>query len=265
MKEKAFNLMFGSEREYKSARILDLSIIAIIVINTAVVILDTFPNIHIHDKAFVNIFDICVTIIFTIEYAIRLWVSDLSYRDLPHYKARLKYAGTPMALIDLLAILPFYLPYVFPFDFKVIRLVRILRVVRILKITRYTSALETIVSVIKKKSGQLISSAVVILVLIIVTSVIMYGIEHNAQPEVFKNALSGMWWAVSTLITIGYGDIFPITALGKFLSTFIAFLGVALFAVPTGIISAGFIETPETKKKKSVIGTRKSQEGRISK
>ncbi len=147
-----------------------------------------------------------------------------------------------MALVDLLAILPFYLPFIIPIDLRVLRMVRLLRILRILKVNRYTSALSAVGNVIKSKASQLISSMLVVLVLMVMASVLMYNVESEAQPEVFENAFSGMWWAVATLTTVGYGDIFPVTALGKALSAVIALLGIGLVAVPTGIISAGFME-----------------------
>jgi voltage-gated potassium channel len=113
---------------------------------------------------------------------------------------------------------------------------------RILKVNRYTDALSAVGDVLKRKASQLVSSMLVVLVMMIIASVLMYYIEYEAQPEVFENAFSGVWWAVATLTTVGYGDIYPITAPGKMLSTVISLLGIGLVAVPTGIISAGFLE-----------------------
>jgi voltage-gated potassium channel len=158
-------------------------------------------------------------------------------------KARKKYVFSFMAIIDLLAILPFYLPFVITVDLRVLRMVRLLRLIRLLKVNRYSSALVIVGNVLKKKSAQLISSMFVVLILLVISSVLMYNIEYEAQPGVFDNAFTGFWWAVATLTTIGYGDIYPVTVAGKLLGIFISFLGIGLMAVPIGIISAGFVES----------------------
>jgi voltage-gated potassium channel len=147
-----------------------------------------------------------------------------------------------MALIDLFAILPFYVPFIIKIDLRVLRMLRIIRLFRVFKINRYTTALAIIGRVFKQKKHQLISSILVVFLLMIVASVLMYNVEHDAQPEAFSNAFSALWWAVATFTTVGYGDIYPITVMGKILSAVIAILGIGLVAVPTGIISAGFIE-----------------------
>lgn len=157
-----------------------------------------------------------------------------------------------MAIIDLLAILPFYLPMLLPIDLRVLRMLRIIRLFRVFKIGRYTNALSSIVKVFKNKQHELLSSVFVVLLLMIVASVLMYSIENNAQPEVFKNAFDALWWALATLTTVGYGDIYPITVLGKILSSIIAILGIGLVAVPTGIISAGFMESIQSEEKEKV-------------
>jgi len=229
----------------------DWFIIILIVFNVLIVIFDTFngfPRFVYIDFKNIEIFSV---VIFTIEYLLRLWTADLIFPDLKPYKARIRYALSFMSIVDLLAILPFYIPFIIPIDLRVLRMVRLLRLLRILKVNRYTKALTSVGSVIKQKAPQLISSMLVVVVLMIMSSVIMYNIESEAQPDVFQNALSGMWWAIATLTTVGYGDIYPVTVLGKLLSAFIALLGIGLVAVPTGIISAGFIENIEDNKNTS--------------
>jgi len=145
-------------------------------------------------------------------------------------------------LVDLLSFLPYYLPFFFPSGAAAFRMFRVVRVFRLFQINAYYDALNVIKDVIASKCQQLYSSIFVILVLMLASSLCMYSLEHEAQPEVFSNAFSGIWWSVSTLLTIGYGDIYPITTLGKVFSIFITFLGVGMVAIPTGIISAGFVE-----------------------
>ena len=129
-------------------------------------------------------------------------------------------------------------------------MLRIIRLFRVFKINRYTNALSSIAKVFRNKQHELLSSIFVVLLLMIVASVLMYSIENSAQPDVFKNAFDALWWALATLTTVGYGDIYPITVLGKILSAIIAILGIGLVAVPTGIISAGFMEEIQEEKNK---------------
>jgi voltage-gated potassium channel len=154
----------------------------------------------------------------------------------------------------MLPFLPYYLPYVFPIGTVAFRMIRIVRIFRLFRINAYYDSFHVITEVIAGKSQQLISSVFIILVLMLASSLCMYSLEHEAQPEIFKNAFSGIWWAASTLLTVGYGDIYPITTLGKLFGIFITFLGVGMVAIPTGIISAGFVDQYTNMKKRSEFG-----------
>ena len=148
----------------------------------------------------------------------------------------------PSRAYDLLSFLPYGLPFFFPSGAIAFRMFRIVRIFRLFRINSYTDSLNVITEVITSKGQQLISSVFIIVVLMLGASLCMYSIEHDAQPHVFTNAFSGIWWAVSTLLTVGYGDIYPITDVGKIFSIIITFLGVGMVAIPTGIISAGFVD-----------------------
>lgn len=251
IKETVFQIIEPSKGNLAS-KIVDLIIIVLIVANTVIVIAETFDLPEGVSKA-MGIFEGISVIIFTVEYLLRVWTSDLLRPEMNPLKARLKYVFSFMAIVDLVAILPFYLPLVFPIDLRIIRIMRVVRLFRIFKINRYTNALRIIALVFKNKSAQLVSSVFVVGLLLVIASVLMYNIETEAQPDAFSNAFETMWWAVSTLTTVGYGDVYPITVAGKMLSTVIAFLGIGLVAVPTGIITAGFTEivTEEEKAKKA--------------
>lgn len=248
IKRRIFNIINPVEEHNILSRIFDFFIISVIIINVLMVIIDTFDNVPLKLKNTFSIIETISLIIFTVEYILRLWTADLIYPEKSKTKARTKYIFSFMALIDLMSILPFYLPFIFPFDLRVLRTLRLLRLFRLFKINRYTNALTMIGNVIKKKLPQLISSMVVVFIMMIIASVMMYNIEHDAQPEVFRNALSGMWWAIVTLTTVGYGDIYPVTVLGEILGAVIALLGIGFVAIPTGIISSGFVETMESGK-----------------
>jgi voltage-gated potassium channel len=196
--------------------------------------------------------EILSIVIFTLEYIARIWTAIYIYPDKKHITARIRYVFTFKSLVDILSILPFYLPFLFPVKNLIfLRSIRLLRIMRLFKLNRYTDALTKIKRVLKSKSYQLFCSFSIVLILMLLSSVLMYYIESDDQPDVFENAFSGLWWAIATVTTVGYGDIYPITGLGKILGAFIAILGIGLIAVPTGIISAGFIEQISVKKEKN--------------
>ena len=179
---------------------------------------------------------------FAVDYVLRLFTANDLYPDLSEPRSIVKYVFSFAGVIDLLSFLPYYLPFFFPAGAAVFRLFRIARIMRLFRINAYYDSLNVITEVIDSKKQQLLSSVFIISVLMLASSLCMYSLEHDAQPEVFRNAFSGIWWSVSTLLTVGYGDIYPITPLGKAMSIFITFLGVLMVAIPTGIISAGFVE-----------------------
>lgn len=239
-KNRIFEIIQTSNDGDFASKIFDISIIVLIIINVIAVIADTF-NLSADEKIILNYIEFISVITFTVEYLCRLWTADLLYPGTNPVKARIKYIFSFMAFIDLFAILPFYIPFIIKIDLRVLRMLRIIRLLRVFKINRYTTALSAIGMVLKKKKNQLISSVLVCLLLMVIASVLMYSVEHDAQPEAFENAFSALWWAVATLTTVGYGDIYPVTVFGKILSAVIAILGIGLVAVPTGIISAGFM------------------------
>ena len=236
--KKMYELIRDDDENSMAANLFDGAIIALIFISTVQVVLDTFalPPAAVRISRWVEVFSVAV---FTVEYLLRVWTAPLADPARTPLRARLRYLVRPMAIIDLLAILPFYLPFVFPIDLRVLRMVRLFR---LLKINRYTTALSSIGKVLRRKANQLVSSVFVVLLLMLVSAVLMYHIENAAQPDKFANALDALWWAVATFTTVGYGDLYPITAAGRLLSAVIALLGIGLVAVPTGIISSGFIE-----------------------
>ena len=249
IKQRIFEIIQIASPNDKVSKIFDISLIALILLNVSLVIADTFSLPLIVQKIS-GILEKISVIIFSIEYLLRIWTADLLFPKKNYLIAKIKYIFSFIAIIDLLAILPFYLPMFFLIDLRVLRMLRIIRLFRVFKINRYTNALSSIAKVFRNKQHELLSSIFVVLLLMIVASVLMYSIENSAQPDVFKNAFDALWWALATLTTVGYGDIYPITVLGKILSAIIAILGIGLVAVPTGIISAGFMEEIQEEKNK---------------
>lgn len=241
IKQNIYEIIRDDKAKGLLGRIFDITIIFLIVVNVIMTIAETFA-LSSSLKSIFNYIEIISVIIFTIEYILRIYTADLLYTNMSPLKAKAKYIFSFMAIIDLLAILPFYLPFIIPVDLRVLRMLRIIRLLRVFKVNRYTKALTSIAIVFKQKKSQLVSTIFVVLILMVITGILMFNIEHEAQPEVFSNAFSSFWWAVATFTTVGYGDIYPITVIGKILSAIMAFLGIAIVAVPTGIISAGFME-----------------------
>lgn len=241
IKKRIVEIIESPNDETFESKVFDISITSLIIINVILVIIDTF-DISGELRAAFNVIEIFFIIIFTLEYAVRVWTADEIFPNNRPIISRIKYIFSFMALVDLISILPFYIPFIIPHDFRVIRMLRVTRLMRLFKINRYTSTFSTILTVFKRKMAQLISSLFIILLLMIIVSVVMFNIEHEAQPDKFVNAFSSLWWALATFSTIGYGDIYPITVAGQILNGMFSFLGIGLVAIPTAIISAGFIE-----------------------
>jgi voltage-gated potassium channel len=236
-----YNVIRDDDENDLLSTVIDSIIVFFILTNVLIIILDTFDNIRPYIEKYYLYIERVSLIIFTLEYFLRIWTSVYIYPELQPRQARIKYIFSIKALIDLVSLLPFYFLLI-NINIQILRLLRLVRIFSILKMNRYSKAISTVGQVIKNKAPQLLSSFFVVILLIIFSSVLMYFIEHDAQPGVFDNAFSGLWWAIATLTTVGYGDIYPITIFGKILGTFIAMLGIGLVAIPTGIISAGFIE-----------------------
>ncbi len=221
---------------------LELLIIVLIILNVIAVIIGTLESLYDRYETFFVGFEVFSVAIFTVEYILRLiFVPKKDENDNPFIR-RLVYIVSPLALIDLLALLPFYLPFLLPVDLRFLRGLRLIRLLRVLKLTRYSRALKIIKHILKTKQEELIIASSLGLGLLIFWSSFMYFLEHEAQPEAFASIPHAMWWGVATLTTVGYGDITPITPLGKFCGALTAISCVGLFALPAGIIASGFTQ-----------------------
>jgi voltage-gated potassium channel len=221
-------------------------IYALIVLNVVALILESYQELDKKYHHLFYLFELFSVIIFTLEYIIRIWVSDKSKED---KKERLNFAFSTMGIIDLIAILPFYLPFIFPIDLRIVRILRLFRLLRIFKLGRYSKSLKTIRYIFKQTKAELSITVFVTFVLMVLSSTLMYYIEHDDQPEQFASIGDAFWWSVATLTTVGYGDVYPVTGLGKLLSGIIAIIGIGFVALPTGIISSAFIEKIQADKK----------------
>jgi voltage-gated potassium channel len=234
------NEILTSGSQERSSRFVMLFLSILIVLNVLAVILSTVASLQTQFKTAFAVFETVSVIIFSIEYVLRVWSCTADIRYTGAITGRIKYILSPMALVDLLAILPFYIPFIISVDLRFIRVLRLFRFIRLLKIGRYSEALDLIERVVKSKLEELILSLLIMSIVLILSSSLMYFVEYPAQPEKFASIPQAMWWGITTLTTVGYGDVYPITTAGKVLGGLITMLGIALFALPAGILSSAF-------------------------
>lgn len=214
----------------------------VVVLALAASVAATFDGAEERCVVLLNTVEIVTSAFFAVDYVLRVWTARCLYPTLTPGKATVRYVSSVGGLIDLVSFLPTFLPVFFPSGMVAFRMFRVVRIFRLFRINAYYDSLHVITEVLRSKRQQLLSSVFIILTLMLASSLCMYSLEHEAQPEVFRNAFSGIWWSVSTLLTVGYGDIYPITTAGKIFGIVITFLGVGMVAIPTGIISAGFVD-----------------------
>ena len=236
-RKRIFEIIQIGQTEDLPSRLFDLFLVLAIVLNISALILETFSELDRYMPVFKGI-EVVTVVIFTIEYAARIWTADYLYPDCSHVRAVLKFLLSFDGIVDLLTILPFF----FLSGFAAFRILRVVRIFHLFRINAYYDSFNVITTVLAEKKNQIISSILIIVILMVASSLSMYSVEHDAQPDVFKNAFSGIWWSLATVFTVGYGDIYPITPLGRTLAVLTTFLGVGAVAIPTGIISAGFVE-----------------------
>lgn len=240
IKKRVFEIISKAENGDRASKIFDWSIMILIALSIISIILESFESIYDRFHPLFQVFEVVTVIVFSIEYLLRIWTAELLFPESKH--PRLKYIFSFMAIIDLLAILPFYLPFISA-DLRFLRMMRLFRLFRLLrvfKLGRYFDALQVIVKVIKTSWPQLIMSIVICFFVMLFSAIVMYTVENPVQPEQFPNVISALWWAVCTLTTVGYGDVYPLTAIGKFFASVISLVGIGIIAIPTGIIAAGF-------------------------
>jgi len=229
------------------SRACDVLILTLIGVNVIALILGSVKSIYHLCPAAFSVFEVFSVLVFTVEYVLRLWACVEAQRFHAPFRGRLRFAVTPLAVIDLLAILPFYMP-VAGLDLRFLRIVRMMRLFRVAEVGRYSRSIQLIQRVVLRKKEPLVCTLCVLFLLLVMAASMMYYAENSAQPEAFSNIPEAMWWAVATLTTVGYGDIYPVTGLGKLMAAAIAILGIGMFALPTGILGAGFVEELENRR-----------------
>lgn len=239
-KKRIFDIIQIGTRVDVPSRAFDFFIVCAIITSISVIFLQTFDFMEPYANV-LNSIELVTTIIFIIEYLLRLWTSDLLYPREKGIHAVRRFLCSFYGVVDLLTILSFFAP---PYSNGIValRMIRVIRIMRLFRVNQSFDAFNIVAVVVMEKKKQLMSSICMIAMIMLAASLCMYGFEHDVQPEVFENAFSGIWWAMSTVLTVGYGDIYPITIGGKLVAIIIALLGVCVVAIPTGVISAGFVE-----------------------
>ena len=240
LKKRIFEIIQIGNRTDLPSLMFDIFIVCAIFVNIFIAFFLTFEQSE-NYRDVLYVIEMITMVIFLVEYAFRIWTANYLYQAKTPFVAKLCFVKSFYGVVDLLTFLPYFMPFVFSgaVAFKMFRVVRIFRLFRI---NAQYDAFNVITDVLKDKKNQIVSSIFLVMVIMMGSSLCMYGLEHEVQPENFKNAFSGIWWSMSTLLTVGYGDIYPVTVGGKMMAIIIAFLGVGMVAIPTGIISAGFVE-----------------------
>lgn len=239
-KKQIFHVISIGDKRDSISRGFDIFIVVVIILNLLVTIADTFDELA-DLRGIFDVIELITIIIFTIEYILRLWTADYLYPDRSAVGSRIAFVFSFYGLIDLLTFFPYYLPIVVPGGIVAFRILRVFRIFRLFKINAQYDAFNVITDVLYEKRNQLFSSICLLVMLMVASSLGMYTLEHDAGSG-FDNAFSGIWWSTSAILTVGYGDIYPVTVGGRILAIIIACLGVGIVAIPTGIVSAGFVE-----------------------
>lgn len=241
-KRRIYEIVEVAKGDDKTSRAFDILMMLLVCLNIAAVMLETMKSVELHYALWLRQFDLVASIIFTVEYVLRLWSCTADRRYAHPIMGRVRYALTPLALIDLLAILPFFLPLLLPVDLRIIRAFRLFRLLRVLKLGRYSESMRVLGNVVRSKKEELFVCIFTGMILLIVASSLMYFVESEAQPDAFSSIPGAMWWGVATLTTVGYGDIYPITPWGRLIGASVSILGIGMFALPAGILASGFAE-----------------------
>ncbi|MDD1728527.1 MAG: ion transporter [Methanospirillum sp.] len=248
IKKRVFDIVNDRDNDGIPNHIFDYAIITLIVLNIIAIFLETYKPIYTEYYNFFTWFEYFSVILFTVEYILRIWTCTYYEEYTNPVIGRLRYAISLMMIIDFFAVFPFYLSLLLPLDPRVVKLFRMFRLFRIFKLFRYYKSFEVVISVLKKNKDYLISVLIILISFLIFVSYSIYIIESESQPDKFQDFDNAFWWSVITLTTVGYGDTYPITDIGKFLTVIVLLIGIGLISLPTGIIASGFLD--EVRKRK---------------
>lgn len=231
---RIYNLL---ETNTRSGKLVNGAIMALIVLNILAIIIESVESVRNDYTTLLWLFELFSVSIFTVEYVLRVWSSVESDEYQKPISGRLRFMRTPMALVDLIAILPFYLSMFFGFDARFLRVVRLLR---IFKLSRHLKALDVLTTVVRNEAGSLVAAIFILGVMVVLSAGGIYVAERGSQEVTFNSIPAAMWWAIVTLSTVGYGDVVPASVAGKLFGVLVMVIGVGMAALPAGIIASGF-------------------------
>jgi len=237
LRRKTYEMLEGADTERPGGRALNYALVGLIILNVVALMLSTEAAIAAEYGAWLAAFEWLSVLLFTVEYLARVWAAVEHPRRGRPIAGRLRYMLTPLALIDLIAILPFYLAFLVPLD---LRFLRVFRLVLIFKLSRYQASMSLLLRVLRNEAGPIAAAVFVLAMLLVVAASFAWLAEHEAQPEAFAGMLDAMWWAIVTMTTVGYGDIVPVTPLGKVIGGVLAVIGIGMVALPAGLLASGF-------------------------
>jgi voltage-gated potassium channel len=235
-----YGLLDSSGQQSELNSVIELVISIAICLNVLLIVIESLVGLESKYGSVLFVARDCFFAFFLVEYILRVWIADIVMQDRKHpVGSRIRYMLSLRAIIDLLALLPVLLGFAV-IDFRIFRVLRLFRVVRLKSLRKYT---DTLAEVVRMKQAQLMASVFILLVFMLTSAVIIYDLENQAQPEVFNNVLSGLWWSISAVTTIGYGDMYPITPAGRVFGSLMSIAGVFIMAVPVAILTSGFLES----------------------
>ncbi len=252
IKHRVFAIVEASEKDDVASYVFDCSILGLIALNVLAIILESMPSLPDSWDTYFRIFETVSVVIFTAEYAARLWSCTVSARYSGSILGRLRFVFSFMAALDLLAISPFYLPMLLPLDLRFLRILRLVRLVRLAKLARYSQSLRLLGTVFYRKRNDLLASLFIGCLVLLLASSLMYAVEHDAQPDAFSSIPVALWWGVCSLTTVGYGDVVPVTPFGKLCASIISLVSIGVFALPTAILGSAFVQELDAREKKDV-------------
>lgn len=255
LRERIYHIVDNEEEQDFASQAFEIFITLLILTSIITIVLESFSHLRVAYGTYFDYFENVTLCIFTVEYLLRVWTADYKYKQTESWsRSAWRFISSGTGIVDLVAISPIFfhigglaglITGASNSDFRFIRILKITRLLRIFKMNSFTNSITVVADVFNEKRHDLGITLFVTFVLLLVSSTLMWYVEGEEQPELFPNILASFWWAIATLTTVGYGDVFPITPLGKFLSGFIALLGIGLVALPAGILSSAFIEKLE--------------------
>jgi voltage-gated potassium channel len=241
LRHRVHQLLEADTAPSRAARTLRLWLGALILVNVCALVAETVPGARDATPWLFDWIERCSIVVFLTEYALRLWSVPEDPRYAHPILGRLRWMATPMAIVDLVSVLPTLLS-ASAFDLRSMRLIRLMRILRIVKVGRYSLAAQTLTNVLRSKAADLLSLLFLLVMMLLISSTVMFFFENEAQPQVFSSIPATMWWGIVTLTTIGYGDMTPVTLPGRMLGAVIAIVGIGMFALPAGLLGAAFVD-----------------------